>query len=113
MKKEIKSEFIPIKPISINACFQGRRYRTNAFKKWQELVNYHLPRKQVVSGGVGIIIYLYLQSILRSDIDNFLKPLIDCLVKRGYIKDDRYVNYLEVHKFKSKEEGFKFRIIKL
>jgi len=115
MGKEIKSEFIPIKPISINACYQGRRYRTNAFKKWQELVWHYLPKKEVLKrdGHLGIIIYLYLKSLWKSDIDNFCKPIIDCMVKKRYLLDDRYITYLEVHKFKSEEEGFKFSIIRL
>lgn len=113
MKNEKKGEFIPIKPISINQCWQGKRYRTTNFKKWQELVCHSLPKKQMILGEIGLIIHLYLDSILKSDIDNFLKPLIDCLVKKKYIKDDRYINYLEVRKFKSEQEGFFFKIIKL
>jgi len=112
MKRKIRGGIIPIKPISINQCWQGRRYRTANFKKWQELVCHNLPTGQKISGGVGVIICLYLKSIRKSDIDNFLKPLIDCLVKKGYIQDDRYIDYLEVQKFKAKQEGFSFRIIK-
>jgi Holliday junction resolvase RusA-like endonuclease len=56
-------------------------------------------------------IYIYLRNPKRSDIDNYLKPIIDCCVKAGLIKDDRYITYLEVIKKCGREEGFEVEIL--
>ena len=97
---------IAIKPISINKCFQGRRFRTAEFKNWQEAVFLLLPNEKIKSRDISIGINIFLKSIVMSDIDNFLKPIIDCIVKKGIIEDDRYINELNVKKIKSEEEGF-------
>lgn len=108
--KIYQSNFISIKPISINSCFQGRRFRTTTFKKWQEAVIYSLPKAVSDKKSIAITIYLYLKNPLRSDIDNYIKPIIDCIVKRGIIRDDRYIKYLEVIKKQNKKEGFEIII---
>ena len=95
---------LPIKPISINQCFQGRRFRTKEFKQWQNDMLKVMPKRSKLAGGVKVAITLFLKSIYRSDCDNFLKPIIDCIVKRGWITDDRFIQYLEVAKVKSKVE---------
>lgn len=63
-----------------------------------------MPKQVLLNGNVQVKITLYLKSIIRSDIDNFVKPIIDCLVKKGWIEDDRYIQKLEVEKVKKMEE---------
>lgn len=62
--------------------------------------------KKQLENDIHVKIILHLKSPVRGDIDNFIKPIIDCIVKRGVIKDDRYIQHLEVIKKKSKVEGF-------
>jgi len=111
--KGYKSEFIPIKPMSINTCYQGRRFRTGVFKKWQEAVLYSLPSGYCEGKAYALTIYIYLKDPTRSDLDNYIKPLVDCCVKKGLLTDDRYVKYLEVIKKHNKEEGFEVIIRKI
>ena len=109
--KFYQSEFIPIKPISINECFQGRRYKTSKFKKWQRDVLLLLPKQSSQSKRLAVEIRLYFKNPLRCDADNFCKAILDCLTKKGVIKDDRYIEYLEVIKQRSaNEEGFEIEI---
>jgi Holliday junction resolvase RusA-like endonuclease len=111
--KEYCSDFIPIKPMSINVCFQGRRFRTTTFKKWQDMVLFSLPAGASDSKNISMSIYIYLRDMRRSDLDNYIKPIIDCCVKRGLIIDDRYIRYLEVIKKHREEEGFEVIISEL
>jgi Holliday junction resolvase RusA-like endonuclease len=111
--KEYNSEFIQIKPMSINVCFQGRRFRTSTFKKWQDLIICSLPAGSSKSKSLAMSIYIYLKDMNRSDLDNYIKPLIDCCVKKGIILDDRYIKYLEVIKRRAKKDGFEIKIMDL
>ena len=108
------SNFIPIKPISVNSCFQGRRFRTTEFKKWQEAVIYSLPKNSSRAKTFSVSICVYLKNPLKSDIDNYAKPIIDCLVEAGVIRDDRYIFRLEMVKKKTlNKEGFEIEIIEI
>lgn len=107
-----ESGFIDIKPISVNSCFQGRRFRTTAFKKWQEAVILSLDKiGKKYNGECKMEIYLYFKYPLKMDADNFSKAIIDCVVKKGIIKDDRYIFDLRIIKCKNFDiEGFKIFI---
>jgi Holliday junction resolvase RusA-like endonuclease len=104
---------IEIKPISINTCWQGRRFMTPAYKQWITDMLFLLPKWKTITGNTRIIITLNLKSTVRGDIDNFLKPIIDCLVKKGLIEDDRYIQRLNVVKRKSKVENIEIEIEEL
>lgn len=101
---------IPIKGISINQCWQGRRFATKQYKDWRENMLMLMPKQKMITGNVRIWIILNLKSIIRSDIDNFLKPIIDCIVKKGWIEDDRFIQKLNVYKIKSKVESIEITI---
>lgn len=107
-----QSGLITIKPISINACFQGRRFRTGEFKRWQRAVIHKLPKGKENSENIKITIIICLKCPLRSDLDNYAKPIIDCCVKAGLIKDDRYICEIKMLKIRSKKEGFGIMIEK-
>lgn len=70
-----------------------------------------MPRKEEVKGNVELRIFLHLKSLIRGDIDNYCKPIIDCLVKKKYITDDRYIQRLVVEKVKGNKEGVEIEII--
>ena len=105
---------IKIKPISINDCFQGRRFKNNEFKKWQKAVIKEMWFGRQMGGWgkrlVEVAFRFYLKRPFNSDADNFLKPAQDCLVKAGILKYDRYVMKVSSEKIKSEEEGFDFII---
>lgn len=110
------SGFIPIKAMSINSAWKGRRFKTKAYEKWQESILWSLPHEEEMlkSRTLGMSFIFYLKSPTRMDLDNLLKGLIDCVKKKGIIEDDRYVFYLEATKRKTeKEEGFEIEIIEI
>ena len=109
---------IGIKPISVNSCWQGRRFATKAFKGWQRLVIQQMRWRAKDSEcplpveweRIHLHLKLYLKHPLKSDTDNYQKPIIDCLVKSGWIKDDRYIFRITTEKNQLEKEGFDFNI---
>lgn len=97
--------YLPIKPISVNECWQGRRYATEKYKKFTADMLKIMPREKMINGFVEVEILVGLKSLVRGDIDNFCKPIIDCLVKRRWIADDRYIQNLKISKIKQKNES--------
>src|SRR3990167_7810284 len=95
---------ISVKPISVNECWQGRRFKTKKYDKFIIDMLRVMPKKEMITGSIKLEIKLHLKSLLRGDIDNFIKPLVDCIVKKGWIEDDRFIMLLEVEKIKSSEE---------
>lgn len=94
---------LPITPMSINKCYQGRRFRTKEYKAWQEHGIYLLKGQYGLSGKFHVKIKWYKKTVASTDIDNPVKPVVDLLVKSGVIPDDRYIYKLEVEKHKTPE----------
>ena len=87
---------INIKALSVNSAWQGRRFKTPAYNSYQKEVLLKLPKIKIPKAPLNVYICFGLSSKLN-DIDNGLKPFIDCLVKK-YGFDDRDIYYLEVEK---------------
>ena len=87
---------IQIKPLSINQCFQGRRFKTPKYKQYEKELMILLPALNVPSGLLEVVITFGLSSKLN-DIDNGLKPFIDILQKK-YLFNDRDIYKLIVEK---------------
>jgi len=89
---------INIKPISVNSVWQGRRFKNQEYKRYEKALllllppDLKIPKKRKLE----IRIEWGLSSKL-ADIDNFLKPFIDCLQAK-YTFNDRWVYKLVVHK---------------
>ena len=104
---------ICIKPISVNSCWQGRRFRTDEFKVWQNNVLFQLRKVKMIKGWVRVELVFYLKNYGMTDVDNLNKASLDCLVKKGYIEDDRKIVELYSKKIQVKDEnkqGFDFLI---
>jgi Holliday junction resolvase RusA-like endonuclease len=102
---------INIKPLSINKAFQGKRFKTKEYDKYIENVLEQLPKISYTKDNVTLIIEFGYSSKL-SDLDNCLKPFIDCLTKK-YGIDDRYINKIIATKeiVKKGNEYIKFEIL--
>ena len=87
---------INIKPLSINQCFQGRRFKTPKYKQYEKELMLLLPILSVPNGLLEVVITFGLSSKLN-DIDNGLKPFIDILQKK-YLFNDRDIYKLVVEK---------------
>lgn len=96
---------INIKPLSVNEVWQGKRYRTKKYDVYISNVLMLLPSKMPFPSLVWLdIVVGYSNS--SADIDNCLKPFIDCLQKK-YDFNDRTIYKLSVEK-QIVKKGFEF-----
>lgn len=101
---------IPIKPISTNKLFQGRRFKTKEYNKFIEAALYFAPKVRITMGIVQLKCDFYVKNEKVSDLDNFLKGTLDLIVKAGYIEDDRFIYKLIARKFHSDNERIELKI---
>lgn len=99
---------IPIKPLSVNKAWQGRRFKTPDYKNWQKEFSYLVEKQTPLKGNIGITIEFYIKNDKMSDVDNFLKTLLDTLKDTNIIEDDRKIQ--EIHAYKYHSEDQKIRI---
>jgi len=85
-----------IKPLSVNECWQGKRFKTPEYKKYERDLLLMLPKKTFKFNKFSIEIEFGFSTIL-ADIDNPLKPFIDILQKK-YTINDRDIYLLSVRK---------------
>ena len=92
---------IPLKPVSINAAFQGRRFKTKECVKFCEDFMLVMPRKEMVEGVVEVEYHFYMVNHKMVDYDNVIKVTQDMLVKKKYIEDDRKIYKATIYKIPS------------
>ena len=111
---------IPLKPLSVNKMWgltsrkkggKKDRYKMRKYRQWEKDASYFIP------WGSGekikkINITFMLKNAGRTDIDSGIKSLLDILVKRQQIKDDRYIEWLIVQKVKSDYDQIIVELIK-
>lgn len=95
------SERINIKPLSVNDAWKGRRYRTDQYKNWTRTFSVYSKKEECFPGPLSIKITFGFSSS-GSDIDNPLKPLLDCLQRQKGFNDNQiselYVKKVKVSK---------------
>ena len=103
---------IYIKPLSINQCWMGRRFKTNKYKAYEKELLLLLKKKLVPEGKLELIVTFGLSSKL-ADYDNPLKAFQDILCKK-YGFDDRriYKGIIEKVDVKKGSEFIEFKIKK-
>lgn len=79
---------INIKPLSVNEAWKGRRFKTDEYKVYERAMLYLLPQMNTPKEALKISIVFGFSSS-GSDIDNCLKPFLDCLQKKYAINDNR------------------------
>lgn len=87
---------INIKPLSVNACYRGRRFKNDNYKAYETEMLLRLPPFDVPQGKLKVII-IFGYSNKASDIDNGVKILLDILQKHGGF-NDKEIYKLEVTK---------------
>jgi len=92
---------IKIKPLSVNAAFKGRRFKTEAYKAYEQELYYQLPEMEVPKKELYLKIVVGLSS-KNADIDNVLKPAIDVMQKK-YGFNDKQIYILVAHKIDVKK----------
>ena len=91
---------IQINPISVNKCFQGRRFKTPAYKAWREEFCLKAKTDCVDFEAKEVIITFGIKNFKMADLDNLIKPLLDALQEAHIIKDDRYIEKIHANKVK-------------
>lgn len=99
-----------IKPLSINAAFCGRRFKTPAAKQYDNAVALLLPKGKVNGEYYKVEYDFYLRNFAMVDIDNLIKNLQDCIVRKGIISDDRRILDCRARKFRSVVDSIDVKI---
>lgn len=101
---------VNIKPLSVNEAWQGRRYKTPAYKAYEKLLLLMLPPMKVPDGDLKLSIEFGFSS-RQSDCSNPLKLVEDILQKKYGFNDNRvYEIHLRKTIVKRGSEYIKFQI---
>lgn len=88
---------IDIKPLSVNKAWQGRRYKTKAYKAFEKEMLLLLPKlKNPITTPIKISLVFGFSNKL-SDIDNPIKMVLDIMQKK-YKFNDRDIYELNIKK---------------
>ena len=101
---------IDIKPLSVNDAWQGKRFKTPLYKKYEKIVLLMLPKKFFENKPLKIDLVFGFSS-KASDIDNPIKMILDIFQKK-YNLNDKQIFELNVKKeiVGKGHEFFKFNI---
>jgi Holliday junction resolvase RusA-like endonuclease len=85
------------KPLSINEAFQGRRFKTPAYKEYEKAMLLNMPRANIEKDEMLRVEFFFGFSNKASDLDNPVKLLMD-IAQKKYGFDDKMVFELNVRK---------------
>jgi Holliday junction resolvase RusA-like endonuclease len=89
---------VDIKPLTVNQAWQGKRFKTPKYKQYRRDVVLLLPKLDIPKDcKLRLDVVLGLSNKL-SDIDNPLKPFIDCLQDKYEGFNDRDIYELSIKK---------------
>lgn len=102
---------IPIKPLSVNEAWQGKRYKTSKYKKYCKDVALMLPNNiELPKGKFGIRFHFYFSSA-RSDWDNPIKTTQDAICSTYGLDDANiYLGIVEKFIVEKGQERIEFEI---
>lgn len=81
---------VSIKPLSVNEAWQGKRFKTQEYRKYQDTLLLILPKIVLPAAPYSLKLVFGFSNVL-SDFDNPVKPFIDILQKRyGFNDRDIY-----------------------
>lgn len=112
MRKQKTIRFsLDIKPLSVNSCWQGKRFLNKQGKNYIETCLWKMPKGRIIKGICEVWIRVYLKKRwLAMDIDNVEKLLLDCLVKKKIIEDDRFITDLHIKKRQADRDWIEIEI---
>jgi Holliday junction resolvase RusA-like endonuclease len=99
-----------IKPLSVNDCWQGQRYKSKIYKAFEKELLWTLPARKIPSPPYSIYFEFGFSSV-ASDWDNPVKPLQDILQKK-YKFNDKEIYHAEVVK-KIVAKGSEYFLVEL
>jgi Holliday junction resolvase RusA-like endonuclease len=99
-----------VKPLSVNECWRGQRFKTPEYKAYEQQLLYTLPSMKPPKPPYKIHFEFGMSNVL-SDWDNPVKPLQDILQKK-YGFNDKDIHQASVNKVKVKK-GKEYFIVEL
>jgi len=87
---------LKIKPLSLNECYRGRRFKTPLLEAFKEEVCYLLPKKNITFKKIKVI-YIFGVSSKNADGDNLIKVFQDALSQK-YAFNDKQIYKWDVEK---------------
>ena len=87
---------LSVKPLSVNECWQGKRFKTKAYNVYERNLLKLLPNRELKA--VKSIHLEFGFSSKLADIDNPIKPILDILQKKYKFNDK---DIFEMHVIKS------------
>jgi Holliday junction resolvase RusA-like endonuclease len=93
-----------VKPLSVNECWQGRRFKTDAYKKYEKDCFTLLPKKAINPNAKLDVTLTYFFSNDASDVDNPTKILLDVLQKKYFFNDKNIIRLLLIKELCKKGE---------
>lgn len=79
---------LKIKPLSVNQCWQGKRFKTKAYDFYENEVFYSLPKDLLIPKNQKLCFNIKVGFSCKSaDLDNILKPIQDILQKKYNFND--------------------------
>lgn len=98
------SDRIAIKPLSVNKCWQGKRFKTTDYENYEKELLWTLRPFDLQKTKEPLCVNLLIGvSNLAFDVDNAVKPFLDVLQKK-YNFDDRYIFELVIRKVLVKKD---------
>lgn len=101
---------VDIKPLSVNQAWQGRRYKTPAYKRYERDVMMLLKPMDIPEGDLSVSFVVGFSNS-QADLDNICKPMLDILQKKYGFNDSRVTRLnLSKQKVKKGAEFIQFEI---
>lgn len=102
------------KPLSINIAFQGRRFKTPAYKDYEKTMLLMMPKGKIDTDDMLRVEFFFGFSNKASDLDNPVKLLMD-IAQKKYGFNDKNVFEMNIRKclVKKGEEFIQMGIYKL
>jgi Holliday junction resolvase RusA-like endonuclease len=82
-KKKMRIEY---KPLSVNECWKGRRFKTDAYKQYERDLLFLLPKYELPQAPYSLVLTFGV-STQNADFDNPVKPFVDILQKKYGFND--------------------------
>ena len=96
---------IKVKPLSVNRCWRGRRFKTPEYKSYEVECFYLLPKMEVPKKNIILEITFGVSSKLF-DLDNGVKPFIDILQNKYDFNDREIIKLILTKQLTKKGEEF-------
>ena len=108
-KNSVAQALVDIKPLSVNKCWRGRRFKTQDYKEYEKKLLDILPSDLIVPEEGKLVIHLIFGfSSMASDWDNPIKAFQDILQKKYSFNDSRIFEAHVYKKIVKKGDDFVF-----